>query len=318
MDSFLSDILTPQWLPPFPLWNRPTGQSLGKVPFVAKLLYSTSKEPACLYGFNSNSWYMLYSLALEQKVDALLYKQLCRHKALFSTIPSSIRRAFRAIYTYNYNQNLYGINEANQIAQAFYTVGIPICAKRGITLLNDVYTDLGVRPLEDIDFIVSSQNISTADQLLQGLGYEISRINDQFYAHLSNNVDINSILYKKKGNYQDYDRKLTVDISFHSRQIDLQSIIDNSVQPTNQIQWRALRAEDNFLLLCQGLYDSALERSTKPGVEHCNIGKLIDLTGYMRNHSASISSRFRKIEIVSYACTCAASLWNITLFDKEV
>lgn len=70
-----------------------------------KLLYGTVDELTYLYKLNSKEWYALYSLALEHKVDALLYKLLCRHEALLEMIPSSIRRAFRSIYKYNYNQN---------------------------------------------------------------------------------------------------------------------------------------------------------------------------------------------------------------------
>ena len=86
-----------------------------------KSLYGTVDAPTYLYKVNPKEWYELYSLALEHKVDVLLYTQLCRHETLLELIPSSIRRAFRSVYKYNYNQNLYGIKEANRIAQACYT-----------------------------------------------------------------------------------------------------------------------------------------------------------------------------------------------------
>lgn len=283
-----------------------------------KLLYGTVDELTYLYKLNSKEWYALYSLALEHKVDALLYKLLCRHEALLEMIPSSIRKAFRSIYKYNYNQNLYGIKEANRIAQACYTAGIRICAKRGIALLNDVYQDYGVRSLQDIDFIVSPKDCLATNCLLQALGYEIFRINDQLSTHLPNNTEVNSVLYKRRGIYQDYDRKLTVDISYHSKFFNLQSMIDNSAPPTSHIQWRTLQAEDSFLLLCQGLYDDALEHNTKPGPEHCSIGKLIDLIGYTHIHTVPITDRFQYDATVDYACSCASSIWNITLFDGEV
>ena len=284
-----------------------------------KRLYSTDDEPAYLHRFDKNAWYTLYALALEHKVDALLYKQLCRHTALFATIPAGIRRALRSIYQYNYNQNRYGIDEANRIAQACYEVGIRICAKRGLALLGDVYPDFGVRPLEDIDFIVSPHDLLATDSLLQAANYEILRINDQFATHLPDHATaVTSVLYKRKGNDRDCDRKLTVDVSCHSKHTNLQAIIDNSVLPAGHVQWRTLQVKDFALLLCQGLYEDALERIAQPRTEHCSLGKLIDLIGYTRIHPVSISNRDQQNTIVDYACTCANSLWNISLFEGEM
>lgn len=284
-----------------------------------KWLYSTNDEPAYLYSLNKNEWYTLYSLALEHKVDALLYKQLCCHEALFATVPTGIRRALRSVYQHNYNQNLYGISEANRIAQTCYAAGIRICAKRGIALLDDVYPDFGVRPLEDIDFIISPHDLLAVDSILQTSGYEVSRINDQLSMHLPDHTTtVNSVLYKRREDDRDCDRKLTVDICCHNKYIDLQSIIDNSAPPTTRVQWRTLQVKDFALLLCQGLYDDALEHNTQPGLVHCRLGKLIDLIGYTRIHPVSISHRDQRDAIVDYARTCASSLWNTALFEGEI
>lgn len=283
-----------------------------------KSLYGTVDAPTYLYKVNPKEWYELYSLALEHKVDVLLYTQLCRHETLLELIPSSIRRAFRSVYKYNYNQNLYGIKEANRIAQACYTAGIRICAKRGITLLNDVYPDYGVRSLQDIDFIVSPKDYLAANRLLQSLGYQILRINDQLSTCPPDNIEVNSALYKRQKHYRDCDMKLNVDIQFHSEFFNLSSMIDNSAPPTSHIKWRPLRVEDSFLLLCQGLYDDAVERNSKPGPEHCSIGKLIDLIGYTRIHTMSMTDHLQYNAVVDYACSCVRSIWNITLLKGEM
>lgn len=284
-----------------------------------KWLYNSNDEPAYLHKFSKNEWYALYVLALEHKVDALLYKQLCRHTALFAKIPSEIRRVLRSVYQYNYHQNRYGVDEANRIARACYETGIRICATRGIALLDDIYPDFGVRPLEDIDFIVSPRDLLATDSLLQATNYKILRVNDQFATHLPDHIiEVTSVLYKRKENDRDCNRRLTVDVSCHSKHTNLQSIIDNSALPTGHVQWRTLQVKDFALLLCQGLYEDALERNEDPGPEHCRLGKLIDLIGYMRVHPVSISNHGQQDAIVNYACICANSLWNISLFEGDV
>lgn len=283
------------------------------VAFIKWIFKNTAGQPSP-YIFSPEDWYALYSIAMEHKVDAIIYRLMCNYEGLLQTIPPPIRRAFRAIYLYNYHQNNLGIKEANIIAQTCLSAGISLCAERGIALLMDLYPDVGMRPIQDIDFLASIEDCSSIHNQLTYLGYEISMINNQPITNISSELTVNSILYKKVGIFQEHERRLTIDITYCMKDVDLQNVIAKSV-PTHCAAWKILQYEDFFLLLCHGIYEDALEHRSTPKPEHCSIGKLIDLVGYSQIHPILLTEQKQKMTAVRFAQSCANTFFGINLFN---
>lgn len=278
-----------------------------------KNLFSNNDSILSQKSFSSHEWYDLYTLALEHKVESIIYRQLCLNKKLIMTVPSVIQRALRSAYKYNYLQNSYGIQEANHIAKMCYEAGIQICAVKGIDLLNDVYTDIGVRPMQDIDFLSFYDKYEEIDYLLKRNDYAVAMINDKILSDFDNQLDIQSVLYKKKKCYPAYDQQLSIDIAFKNRNYNIGDLIERSVYSVKSKEWRSLLPADFALLLCFELHKDALERNPKPLPENCSIGKLIDIIGYIHIHHIN-REVINTVSVVEYAQECAYSLFGKKLF----
>jgi hypothetical protein len=262
---------------------------------------------------SEDGWYELYVLALRHRVDALLYKLLCSRTELLNTVPSPIRRAFRFTYLFNREQNWRGLLEANRLAYACDILGIRICVERGMALLNDIYPDIGVRPMQDIDFLARPEDCVLLDTLLISSGYKISRVNDCKTENLPDISEISSVLYEKQRTHEDWEKEITVDVAFRIDHCDTDQMLRNS-SISSAVRWRILQPEDLFLLLCRGLYDDALERTQAPAPTDCTLGKLIDAVLYCQCHPIDLPKLLREDPVTAYAETCARSIFGVSLF----
>lgn len=279
-----------------------------------KWLYKNAQGQTAPYTFCAEEWYALYALALKHKVEAILYRLLCSQKLLLHTAPTPVRRAFRAAYQYNCHQNSLGVKEADKIVWSCSSAEISLCAERGLALLVELYPETGMRPMQDIDFIASIEDRSSIDEQLKHFGYEIARVNDLPAGTLPAGQNVDSVLYRKIGDYQDHNRQPTIDITYRIKNIELQRIIAESRPSTHGVSWRELRHEDFFLLLCHGLYEDTLEKDSTAKPEHCSIGKLIDLVGYGRIYPMLMTEQMRREPTVEFAQACADTFWGIRLF----
>jgi len=64
---------------------------------------------------------------------------------------------------------------ARTIVDALAGAGVPVIALKGLVLLEEVYRDVSLRPMADVDFLVPEGSIQHAEDVVIGLGYRSRR-----------------------------------------------------------------------------------------------------------------------------------------------
>lgn len=63
------------------------------------------------------------------------------------------------------------ISELAKLQQLFNDAGIPIIVLKGMALIGTLYTDIGLRPMSDIDFLAKPTDWTSINEILQNHGY---------------------------------------------------------------------------------------------------------------------------------------------------
>jgi hypothetical protein len=86
-------------------------------------------------------------------------------------IPVDVRDHWKTAYTSTAATNLYLRRELDRVAARLERADIPVIVLKGMALLDEVYGELGLRPMVDIDLLVPEPFFADAGALLQELGY---------------------------------------------------------------------------------------------------------------------------------------------------
>jgi hypothetical protein len=144
--------------------------SLGKIPVevqsdpnsIIPIDWDTSQEV---------DWVQLVYKAQDESLAPLMYWILSRSGNL-SSIPKSARTILRASYykTWAINQNIY--KELEILARGFEEAAIPLVVLKGACYARTIYTDIGLRPMTDLDLLVPETALKQAAHIAESIGYE--------------------------------------------------------------------------------------------------------------------------------------------------
>ncbi len=87
-------------------------------------------------------------------------------------IKDPLIRRFRGIRRYLWARNLPLIALAKRVHVAFAKANVPALALKGTSLVASGYMDRSIRPMEDIDILVTRSQLETAIKTLKGLGFD--------------------------------------------------------------------------------------------------------------------------------------------------
>ncbi len=113
------------------------------------------------------NWEVLAETARREGMSGLLYRQI-KDKKLFSPLLSFLRDYYRSITALN----LIHRSSLIKIEESLNKEGTEVLALKGASLLDNIYKDPGMRPMEDLDLMVHPENKEKFEQLLLGLGYK--------------------------------------------------------------------------------------------------------------------------------------------------
>jgi hypothetical protein len=122
-------------------------------------------------GLSPADWDSLIELSRSLGITLLIYQEIKKSKYLSDLVPSAVREKFKGIYIDNLARNERLLYEALEAIKLFKDNGITLIALKGLALINDVYDDIALRPMVDIDLLVKREDISRAADLLSELGY---------------------------------------------------------------------------------------------------------------------------------------------------
>ncbi|MBW2310355.1 MAG: nucleotidyltransferase family protein [Deltaproteobacteria bacterium] len=113
----------------------------------------------------------LLDLAVREGVASMLYKNFMKHE-LLETLSASQRKRLKDVYYQALRLNLRLIRDLKQVLGVMNKKRIQVVLLQGIILLAQLYSDIGMRPLTDIDLWVLQEDYTSFIGVLEALGYE--------------------------------------------------------------------------------------------------------------------------------------------------
>jgi hypothetical protein len=114
---------------------------------------------------------VLIDRALREGVASFLYQNL-KTTGLIENLSPGQRERLEAFYFQTLRLNLRLMHDLKQILGVMNQQGIPVVLLQGIILLAQLYRDIGMRPLGDIDLWVLQEDYVPFIESLEALGYE--------------------------------------------------------------------------------------------------------------------------------------------------
>jgi hypothetical protein len=136
----------------------------------------------------------LVEMAVREGVAGLLYKNLKKSGVLGYLKHQHIGRLQSAYYlTVRFNLKL--IHDLKEVLQQLNKKNIKVVLLQGIHLLQQIYKDIGLRPLTDIDLWVLPETRHAVNGVLTGLGFEKDRLYPNIFKKASAIIDINTHIF---------------------------------------------------------------------------------------------------------------------------
>ena len=189
----------------------------------------------------------LLELAIKEGVGGLLYRNLKKAGAL-DGVDHEAGQRLQAIYYQTVQLNLKLSHDLKQVLQKFNQENIPIVLMQGISLLPQVYLDVGLRPMKDIDLWVLPEDFDKLVNALVGLGFQREEVYPNTYKKGETFIDISThILWadriKARGLLLNKDQK---SIFRDSRAIDFEGDKVLCLNPYDQVLYLGLHTIKHF------------------------------------------------------------------------
>ncbi|HPX96159.1 MAG TPA: nucleotidyltransferase family protein [Brevefilum fermentans] len=155
-------------------------------------LISSERDPQDLNNqlrqFLPKEWELLIDLANKNGLTAILYKFLVKQdltriisKKQFEELQERTR-----ITAVN---NLILIHEAKQVLEVLHQSNIDVIGLKGLYLIDNIYDDISLRPMADLDLLLKKQDFSKALSILTAIDYHPST----YFNVNAENIDIKHV-----------------------------------------------------------------------------------------------------------------------------
>ena len=121
-------------------------------------------------------WDEFLTQAARHAVAPLIYYALKEEDAV---LPDHVKEKLATAYYQTALHNTLLYERLGKIVDAFNTAEVPVILLKGAALAQNVYGNVALRPMGDLDFLVRKEKMSRAERLLVELGYEVRE-----HAHL--------------------------------------------------------------------------------------------------------------------------------------
>jgi hypothetical protein len=135
----------------------------------------------------------LINLALKEGMGGLLYRNLQKADAL-DRLGDEYRRKLESIYYQTVRLNLKLLHDLKEILHQLNKKNIQVVLMQGISLLQQVYQDIGLRPMKDIDLWVMPEDFRALTNTLNALEYQKGRFYPNTFSKGETSIDIHTHL----------------------------------------------------------------------------------------------------------------------------
>jgi len=125
-------------------------------------------------------WLLLVNRAMQEGMAAMFYVH-ARDLELFVLMPQWVEEKLKDVYHRTIFHNLKILGFLNELGEVLKKRRVPVIVLQGASLLKDVYKDIGIRPMEDIDMMVRSKDRMRLRQILEEMGYSRDPIYENTY-----------------------------------------------------------------------------------------------------------------------------------------
>ncbi len=136
--------------------------------FGHEVMYSQLDQALVAFQARGISWDYLIHEAEKQGLASLLYQHI---SSLDFKIPDTAWRVLQSLYLRNRRSNTIRNKAVTGIVSAYEVEKIDVLLVKGIALCNYGYSEVGLRPMRDIDLLVKKVDLAKAKRILSELGY---------------------------------------------------------------------------------------------------------------------------------------------------
>jgi hypothetical protein len=123
-------------------------------------------------------WPLIIELAQHHRLLPLVYTNLNRHCQ--DIVPVNALEHLNEHYEKNTHHNLVQAAELKRITSAFNAKELDLAVIKGWALIKPLYKDISLRKSHDVDLLVRQSDIIEADNILYGLGYKVTHLENRF------------------------------------------------------------------------------------------------------------------------------------------
>jgi hypothetical protein len=205
---------------------------------------------ARLETLSPNDWESLVDWALRFKVGGLFYREIKSRNFPTELIPVDARNRLREAYRNRATINTSLFFDALKVLKTLADNQLPVIALKGLSLARNIYGDIALRPMNDIDLLVKEEDLVMTGRILLTLGYTQyfpaweSMI--KTFRHLPPFTNNRGAIIELHQNIVNPDSPIKVDLDGLWERSCL-IIVDN-------VEVRAFSPEDLFLHLCIHAY----------------------------------------------------------------
>jgi hypothetical protein len=134
---------------------------------------------------------LLIRMAVKEGMACLLYKNLLKSGALRILDPPQ-RDGLHSLYQRTVRYNLKLMRDLKEILQRLNQEKIHVVLMQGIALMQQIYHDIGLRPMTDIDLWVLQKDYSGLIRILSSLGYSRDPVYPNTFRRGSTTLDLHT------------------------------------------------------------------------------------------------------------------------------
>ncbi len=201
---------------------------------------------------SSLNWDYIFKKLKKNGLSFLIYYHLNRLK-FNGYIPSSILEQMERGYYANCARNAVICEEVKKVLKAFNEENIKAIVLKGVFLAENIYKNIALRPMADVDILVKEEDVLRANEVLNSLDYP-SALNYKNFFKRPPVSSINTLIYRSRSNSHFFIHlhwhliNSTRPLDFLVRKIDMGKIF-SSAQATKIDGVDTLTLSPNHLLI---------------------------------------------------------------------
>lgn len=201
---------------------------------------------ARLEKLSPSDWESLIDRTVHFKVWGLFYREIKSRNIPTELIPVDAKNRLREAYRYFATRNTSLFFDALKVLKSLADNQLPVIALKGLSLAKNIYGDIALRPMNDIDLLVKEEDLVRAGRILLTLGYKPSfpawESTLKTFRHLPHFMNKRGAIIELHWNIVAPDSPIKVDLDGLWERARLIKV-DN-------VEVRAFSPEDLFLHLC--------------------------------------------------------------------